>query len=180
MSKIYNSSFSAEVGYILEEDKILLVNKRTGEQASLEVDEQEILIDASKAYIKNDVYYGEIELERIVLEEDEEIPEVEFEEFEPETIDLQSCDGYCGDCQSNPCECKSEPVEVEEDIQHQIKTKDFGEYLIVIGDYAEQDFQVFTGSKAQLNAHIEQLHLHTTPRVYALKQLQVKTKYEVV
>ena len=31
-----------------------------------------------------------------------------------------------------------------------------------------------------LNAHIEELHLHTTPRVYALKQLQVKTKYEVI
>ena len=172
MSKIYNSSFSAEVGYILEEDKILLVNKKTGEQASLEVDEQEVLIDASKAYIKNDVYYGEIELERIELEDTSE----------PETIDLQSCDGYCGDCQSNPCICESEPeaVEVEEDIQHQIEAKDFGEYLIVIGDYAEQDFQVFTGSKAQLNDHIEQLHLHSTPRVYALKQLQVKTKYEVV
>lgn len=178
MSKIYNSSFSAEVGYILEEEKIVLVNKRTGEQASLDVEEQEILIDASKAYIKNDVYVGEIELERIVLEEEDIIPDVEVKE--PEPIDLQSCDGYCGDCQSNPCICKSEPIEVEEDIQHQIDAKEFGEYLIVIGDYAEQDFEVFTGSKAQLNAHIEELHLHTTPKVYALKQLQVKTKYEVI
>ena len=168
--KIYNSSFSKEVGYVLEEESIRLVNKKTGEQASLEVDESEILIDASKAYIKNDVYEGEVEPQRIIL----------TDECEPETIDLQSCDGYCGDCQSNPCTCEPEPVEVEEDIQHQIDAKDFGEYLIVIGDYAEQDFQVFTGSKEQLNAHIEQLHLHTTPKVYALKQLQVKTKYEVI
>lgn len=170
MDKIYNSSFDEKVGYILEEENIRLVNKMTGEPASLQVEEQEILIDASKAYIKNDVYRGEVEPQRIIL----------TDECEPETIDLQSCDGYCGDCQSNPCTCEPEPVEVEEDIQHQIDAKDFGEYLIVIGDYAEQDFEVFTGSKAQLNAHIEELHLHTTPRVYALKQLQVKTKYEVI
>ena len=168
--KIYNSSFSKEIGYVLEEESIRLVNKKTGEQTSLEVDESEILIDASKAYIKNDVYEGEVEPQRIIL----------TDESEPETADLQSCDGYCGDCQSNPCMCEPEPVEVEEDIQHQIDAKDFGEYLIVIGDYAEQDFQVFTGSKEQLNAHIEQLHLYTTPKVYALKQLQVKTKYEVI
>lgn len=168
--KIYNSSFSKEVGYVLEEESIRLVNKKTGEQTSLDVDESEILIDASKAYIKNDVYEGEVEPQRIIL----------TDESEPETVDLQSCDGYCGDCQSNPCMCEPEPVEVEEDIQHQIDAKDFGEYLIVIGDYAEQDFQVFTGSKEQLNAHIEQLHLHTTPKVYALKQLQVRTKYEVI
>ena len=168
--KIYNSSFSKEIGYVLEEESIRLVNKKTGEQASLEVDESEVLIDASKAYIKNDVYEGEVEPQRITL----------TDEYEPETVDLQSCDGYCGDCQSNPCMCEPEPVEVEEDIQHQIDAKDFGEYLIVIGDYAEQDFQVFTGSKAQLNDHIDQLHLHNTPRVYALKQLQVRTKYEVI
>ena len=170
MDKIYNSSFDEKVGYILEEENIRLVNKMTGEPASLQVEEQEILIDASKAYIKNDVYRGNTKPQRIVL----------TDECESETIDLQSCDGYCGDCQSNPCICEPEPVEVEEDIQHQIDAKDFGEYLIVIGDYAEQDFEVFTGSKAQLNAHIEELHLHTTPRVYALKQLQVKTKYEVI
>ena len=170
MDKIYNSSFDEKVGYILEEENIRLVNKMTGEPASLQVEEQEILIDASKAYIKNDVYRGEVAPQRITL----------TDECEPETIDLQSCDGYCGDCQSNPCSCEPKPVEVEEDIRHQIDAKDFGEYLIVIGDYAEQDFEVFTGSKAQLNAHIEELHLHTTPRVYALKQLQVKTKYEVL
>ena len=170
MEKIYNSSFDENVGYILEEDNIRLVNKETGEPACLTVDESEILVDASKAYIKNDVYRGNTKPQRIVL----------TDESEPETIDLQSCDGYCGDCQSNPCMCEPEPVEVEEDIQHQIDAKDFGEYLIVIGDYAEQDFQVFTGSKEQLNAHIDQLHLHNTPRVYALKQLQVRTKYEVI
>ena len=170
MDKIYNSSFDEKVGYILEEENIRLVNKMTGEPASLQVEEQEILIDASKAYIKNDIYRGEVAPQRIIL----------TDECEPETIDLRSCDGYCGDCQSNPCACEPEPVEVEEDIRHQIDAKDFGEYLIVIGDYAEQDFEVFTGSKAQLNAHIEELHLHTTPRVYALKQLQVKTKYEVI
>lgn len=73
-----------------------------------------------------------------------------------------------------------EEVEVEDDIKHQLEAKDFGEYLIVIGDYTEKDFDVFVGTKAELNDHIAELHLHQTPKVYILKQLPVRTKYEVL
>ena len=80
------------------------------------------------------------------------------------------------DCDLN----ESEPIEVADDIKHHLEAKDFGEYLIVIGDYSEKDFDVFVGTKAELNEHIAKLHLVVTPKVYMLKQLQVKTKYEVL
>lgn len=152
--KIYNSNYNEKLGYVFEGEDIVIVEKATGKAVGINElgrSEEEVLLDASKAYILNDVY--------------EPMVDVEPEE-EPITEDI-------------PVEVK-QPVEVEEDIQHQIDAKDFGEYLIVIGDYGEQDFEVFAGSKEQLNAHIAELHLHQTPRVYALKQLQVKTKYEVM
>ena len=152
--KIFNSNYNEKLGYVFEGEDIVIVEKATGKAVGIDVlgrSEEEVLLDASKAYILNDVY--------------EPMVDVEPEE-EPITEDIS-------------VEVK-QPVEVEEDIQHQIDAKDFGEYLIVIGDYGEQDFEVFAGSKEQLNAHIAKLHLHQTPRVYALKQLQVKTKYEVI
>ena len=88
--------------------------------------------------------------------------------------------GAINDAKERLKEQLKEEIEVADDIKHQLGAKDFGEYLIVIGDYAEKDFDVFVGTKAELNKHIEELHLHETPKVYVLKQLQVKTKYEVL
>lgn len=157
MAKIFNSTLDETTGYIFKEDGDLeIVNKTTGEPVYLGMDEQEILEDASKAYIKNDVY----------------VPEVEVETAKPETNDRKV---------KEPIKTiEPEEVEVEDDIKHQLEAKDFGEYLIVIGDYAEKDFDVFVGTKAELNDHIAELHLHQTPKVYALKQLPVRTKYEVL
>lgn len=157
MAKIFNSTLDEKAGYIFNEDgDIAVVNKKTGESMQINFGPQEVLDDASKAYIKNDVY----------------VPEVEVETAKPETDDRKVV---------KPVEAiESEEVEVEDDIKHQLEAKDFGEYLIVIGDYAERDFDVFVGTKKELNEHIADLHLHETPKVYALKQLQVRTKYEVL
>ena len=157
MAKIFNSTLDETTGYIFKEDGDLeIVNKTTGEPVYLGIDEQEILEDASKAYIKNDVY----------------VPEIEVETAKPETDDRKV---------KEPIKTiEPEEVEVEDDIKHQLEAKDFGEYLIVIGDYAEKDFDVFVGTKAELNDHIAELHLHQTPKVYILKQLPVRTKYEVL
>ena len=157
MAKIFNSTLDEKAGYIFNEDgDIAVVDKKTGESIQINFGPQEILDDASKAYIKNDVY----------------VPEVEVETAKPETDDRKV---------KEPIKTiEPEEVEVEDDIKHQLEAKDFGEYLIVIGDYAEKDFDVFVGTKAELNDHIAELHLHQTPKVYILKQLPVRTKYEVL
>lgn len=157
MAKIFNSTLDEKAGYVFNEDgDIAVVDKKTGESIQINFGPQEVLDDASKAYIKNDVY----------------VPEVEVETAKPETNDRKV---------KEPIKTiEPEEVEVEDDIKHQLEAKDFGEYLIVIGDYAEKDFDVFVGTKAELNDHIAELHLHQTPKVYALKQLQVRTKYEVL
>ena len=157
MAKIFNSTLDEKAGYIFNEDgDIAVVNKKTGESIQINFGPQEVLDDASKAYIKNDVY----------------VPEVEVETAKPETDDRKV---------KEPIKTiEPEEVEVEDDIKHQLEAKDFGEYLIVIGDYAEKDFDVFVGTKAELNDHIAELHLHQTPKVYILKQLPVRTKYEVL
>lgn len=157
MAKIFNSTLDEKAGYIFNEDgDIAVVNKKTGESMQINFGPQEVLDDASKAYIKNDVY----------------VPEIEVETAKPETDDRKV---------KEPIKTiELEEVEVEDDIKHQLEAKDFGEYLIVIGDYAEKDFDVFVGTKAELNDHIAELHLHQTPKVYILKQLPVRTKYEVL
>ena len=157
MAKIFNSTLDEKAGYVFNEDgDIAVVNKKTGESMQINFGPQEVLDDASKAYIKNDVY----------------VPEVEVETAKPETNDRKV---------KEPIKTiEPEEVEVEDDIKHQLEAKDFGEYLIVIGDYAEKDFDVFVGTKAELNDHIAELHLHQTPKVYILKQLPVRTKYEVL
>lgn len=157
MAKIFNSTLDEKAGYIFNEDgDIAVVNKKTGESMQINFGPQEVLDDASKAYIKNDVY----------------VPEVEVETAKPETDDRKA---------KEPIKTiEPEEVEVEDDIKHQLEAKDFGEYLIVIGDYTEKDFDVFVGTKAELNDHIAELHLHQTPKVYILKQLPVRTKYEVL
>ena len=157
MAKIFNSTLDEKAGYVFNEDgDIAVVDKKTGESIQINFDPQEVLDDASKAYIKNDVY----------------VPEVEVETAKPETDDRKA---------KEPIKTiEPEEVEVEDDIKHQLEAKDFGEYLIVIGDYAEKDFDVFVGTKAELNDHIAELHLHQTPKVYILKQLPVRTKYEVL
>ena len=157
MAKIFNSTLDEKAGYVFNEDgDIAVVDKKTGESIQINFGPQEILEDASKAYIKNDVY----------------VPEVEVETAKPETDDRKA---------KEPIKTiEPEEVEVEDDIKHQLEAKDFGEYLIVIGDYTEKDFDVFVGTKAELNDHIAELHLHQTPKVYILKQLPVRTKYEVL
>ena len=157
MAKIFNSTLDEKAGYIFNEDgDIAVVDKKTGESMQINFGPQEVLDDASKAYIKNDVY----------------VPEVEVETAKPETNDRKV---------KEPIKTiEPEEVEVEDDIKHQLEAKDFGEYLLVIGDYAEKDFDVFVGTKAELNDHIAELHLHQTPKVYILKQLPVRTKYEVL
>ena len=157
MAKIFNSTLDEKAGYIFNEDgDIAVVNKKTGESMQINFGPQEVLDDASKAYIKNDVY----------------VPEVEVETAKPETDDRKA---------KEPIKTiEPEEVEVEDDIKHQLEAKDFGEHLIVIGDYTEKDFDVFVGTKAELNDHIAELHLHQTPKVYILKQLPVRTKYEVL
>ena len=157
MAKIFNSTLDEKAGYIFNEDgDIAVVDKKTGESIQINFGPQEVLDDASKAYIKNDVY----------------VPEVEVETVKPETDDRKA---------KEPIKTiEPEEVEVEDDIKHQLEAKDFGEYLIVIGDYTEKDFDVFVGTKAELNDHIAELHLHQTPKVYILKQLPVRTKYEVL
>ena len=157
MAKIFNSTWDEKAGYVFNEDgDIAVVDKKTGESIQINFGPQEVLDDASKAYIKNDVY----------------VPEVEVETAKPETDDRKV---------KEPIKTiEPEEVEVEDDIKHQLEAKDFGEYLIVIGDYAEKDFDVFVGTKAELNDHIAELHLHQTPKVYILKQLPVRTKYEVL
>lgn len=157
MAKIFNSTLDEKAGYVFNEDgDIAVVDKKTGESIQINFGPQEVLDDASKAYIKNDVY----------------VPEVEVETAKPETNDRKV---------KEPIKTiEPEEVEVEDDIKHQLEAKDFGEYLIVIGDYAEKDFDVFVGTKAELNDHIAELHLHQTPKVYILKQLPVRTKYEVL
>ena len=157
MAKIFNSTLDEKAGYVFNEDgDIAVVDKKTGESIQINFGPQEVLDDASKAYIKNDVY----------------VPEIEVETAKPETDDRKA---------KEPIKTiEPEEVEVEDDIKHQLEAKDFGEYLIVIGDYAEKDFDVFVGTKAELNDHIAELHLHQTPKVYILKQLPVRTKYEVL
>lgn len=157
MAKIFNSTLDEKAGYVFNEDgDIAVVDKKTGESIQINFGPQEVLDDASKAYIKNDVY----------------VPEVEVETAKPETNDRKV---------KEPIKTiEPEEVEVEDDIKHQLEAKDFGEYLIVIGDYTEKDFDVFVGTKAELNDHIAELHLHQTPKVYILKQLPVRTKYEVL
>ena len=157
MAKIFNSTLDEKAGYVFNEDgDIAVVDKKTGESMQINFGPQEVLDDASKAYIKNDIY----------------VPEVEVETAKPETDDRKV---------KEPIKTiEPEEVEVEDDIKHQLEAKDFGEYLIVIGDYTEKDFDVFVGTKAELNDHIAELHLHQTPKVYILKQLPVRTKYEVL
>ena len=157
MAKIFNSTLDEKAGYVFNEDgDIAVVDKKTGESIQINFGPQEVLDDASKAYIKNDVY----------------VPEVEVETAKPETNDRKV---------KEPIKTiEPEEIEVEDDIKHQLEAKDFGEYLIVIGDYTEKDFDVFVGTKAELNDHIAELHLHQTPKVYILKQLPVRTKYEVL
>ena len=157
MAKMFNSTLDEKAGYVFNEDgDIAVVDKKTGESIQINFGPQEVLDDASKAYIKNDVY----------------VPEVEVETAKPETDDRKA---------KEPIKTiEPEEVEVEDDIKHQLEAKDFGEYLIVIGDYTEKDFDVFVGTKAELNDHIAELHLHQTPKVYILKQLPVRTKYEVL
>lgn len=192
-NKIYNCSFNPVAGYVLDNaDDIKVIDKETLEEIVLaNVSKDQILEDASKAYIKHDIYTPtDHKVEAVGYKIPNETPDVVVEKHDEEEC---SCNGYCGDhdcvCESESCECckeeEKDPVGVEE-FNKQIdaydaKTNvtDFGDYLIVIGDYSERDFNIYTGPKRGLNTYINTLHLHETPKVYKLTQLKVETKYEV-
>lgn len=163
---IYNSSFYEELGYVFDEDgDVKVVDKKSGQPIDLEVDQQEILEDAAKACIKNDIYEPEAEVE----------PEVRAEE-------VRTC--YVEDVKKAEAkiakEVADQPIEVPDDIKHHLNAKDFGEYRIVISEYDDRDEIPFVGTKAELNKFIANLHLHVVPKVYKMIQLKVETKYEVL
>ena len=163
---IYNSSFYEELGYVFNEDgDVKVVDKKSGQPVDLEVDQQEILEDAAKACIKNDIYEPEVEAE----------PEAKAEE-------VKTC--YIGDVKKAEAdvakEVANQPIEVPDDIKHHLNAKDFGEYRIVISEYDDRDEIPFVGTKAELNKFIANLHLHVVPKVYKMIQLKVETKYEVL
>lgn len=126
--------------------------------------------DAARSYITNDRYKEDVS-ETLVVDEEPEEEVVPLLQLELEAMEEQ--------------EPKQEPIEddrvreVPEDIQHQIDAVGFGDYLIIINDYKEADFELFTGTREELNAHLEALNLHNAPKVYTLKQLHVKTTYSV-
>ena len=158
---IYNSSFNDKTGYVFNDDgSVKVVLKATGKEVEgVTFDEQKVLEDAAKACIKNDIY-----------------------EPETETEEVKTC--YIGDVKKAEADIAKEvadqPIEVPDDIKHQLNAKDFGEYKIVISEYDDRDEIPFVGTKDHLNKFIEELHLHTVPKVYKLVQLPVKTKYEVL
>ena len=159
---IYNSSFNEELGYVFNEDgDVKVVDKKSGLPVDLEVDQQEILEDAAKACIKNDIYEPEIEPKK------EEVKTCYVEDVKKAEADIAK-------------EVSNQPIEVPDDIKHQLNAKDFGEYRIVISEYDDRDEIPFVGTKEELNKFIANLHLHTVPKVYKLVQLPVKTKYEVL
>ena len=163
---IYNSSFYEELGYVFNEDgDVKVVDKKSGQPIDLEVDQQEILEDAAKACIKNDIYEPEVEAE----------PEAKAEE-------VKTC--YIGDVKKAEAdvakEVANQPIEVPDDIKHHLNAKDFGEYRIVISEYDDRDEIPFVGTKEELNKFIANLHLHVVPKVYKMIQLKVETKYEVL
>ena len=163
---IYNSSFNEELGYVFNEDgDVKVVDKKSGQPIDLEVDQQEILEDAAKACIKNDIYEPEVEVE----------PEAKTEE-------VKTC--YIGDVKKAEAdvakEVANQPIEVPDDIKHHLNAKDFGEYRIVISEYDDRDEIPFVGTKEELNKFIANLHLHVVPKVYKMIQLKVETKYEVL
>lgn len=72
MAKIFNSTLDEKAGYIFNEDgDIAVVDKKTGESIQINFGPQEVLDDASKAYIKNDVYVPEVEVETAKPETDD-------------------------------------------------------------------------------------------------------------
>ena len=159
---IYNSSFNEELGYVFNEDgDVKVVDKKSGLPVDLEVDQQEILEDAAKACIKNDIYEPEVEPKK------EEVKTCYVEDVKKAEADIAK-------------EVSNQPIEVPDDIKHQLNAKDFGEYRIVISEYDDRDEIPFVGTKEELNKFIANLHLHTVPKVYKLVQLPVKTKYEVL
>ena len=172
MRKFYTCSFSDKHAYIFDGESVKIVEIATGEEVfpkDLGVRLPEVIEDASKAYIKNDLLKMKVE-----------------EQNEPD--ESCNCNGFCDDheCACRGEECQAEDIETEVKdpegvaaFHEQIESKGFGDYLIVIGDYSEADFDIFTGSKQGLNDHIDQLNLHEAPKVYALKQLQVIKKYTV-
>lgn len=129
--------------------------------------------DAARAYITNDRYEEEIEVadvEEVVEELDEVVPLLQLE---LEAMEKQ-------EQKEEPKPVEDDRVrEVPEDIQHQIDAVGFGDYLIIINDYKEADFELFTGTREELNNHLIALNLHNAPKVYTLKQLHVKTTYSI-
>lgn len=157
---IYNSSFYEELGYVFDEDgDVKVVDKKSGQPVDLGIDQQEILEDAAKACIKNDIYESKDEVEEVRTCYVEDVKKAEAKIAK---------------------EVADQPIEVPDDIKHQLNAKDFGEYRIVISEYDDRDEIPFVGTKEELNKFIANLHLHVVPKVYKMIQLKVETKYEVL
>lgn len=139
--------------------------------------------DAAKAYITNRI------VETVTQVELEDIPVIQavpaemfYAEDEQEVVPLLQLELEEMEKEINEIEAKIEDErirEVPEDIQHQLDVEGFGDYLIIINDYKEADFELFTGSKQELNEHLKALNLHNAPKVYTLKQLPVHTTYSI-
>ena len=160
---IYNSSFNDKTGYVFNDDgSVKVVFKATGKEVEgVTFDEQKVLEDAAKACIKNDIYEPEVEPKK------EEVKTCYVEDVKKAEADIAK-------------EVSNQPIEVPDDIKHQLNAKDFGEYRIVISEYEDRDEIPFIGTKEELNKFIADLHLHVVPKVYKMIQLKVETKYEVL
>ena len=147
----------------------------------VEVHDMAANADAARAYITNDVFKEDMVEELPVLqatpadevyamldeqpEEEVVVPLLQLELEEMEELEAKVEDDRIR--------------EVPDDIQHQLEAEAFGDYLIIINDYKEKDFELFTGSKQELNEHLKALNLHNAPKVYALKQIPVHTTYSI-
>lgn len=158
---VFNSSLDEKYGYAFSGEDTYVVEKATGMAICANPDDEKLVKDIAAAVIKDDIY-GDM-----VIFTEEQSPEC-------------NCDSCCGNCkkEAEDLEEVQDPEGVEA-FNAQLNAIDFGEYLIVIGDYSEKDFDVFVGTKAQLNEHINELRLHKMPRVYKMQELKVKVKYEV-
>ena len=141
-----------------------------------QVDDMVSNSDAARAYITDDKYIeNEAPLQTQVISEPEEDVEddvVPLIQIELETFEEQKQE-------ESKVKEDDRIREVPEDIQHQIGAVGFGDYLIIINDFKEADFELFTGTREELNEHLKALNLHNAPKVYTLKQLHVKTTYSI-
>lgn len=156
----------------------------------VEVSDMAANADAARAYITNDVFEEEVEKELpapqvIAVDEFHEFCAVIDKQLEPEEevvvpllqLELEEMEKEIAELEDKVEDDRIR--EVPDDIHHQLEAEAFGDYLILINDYKERDFEIFTGSKQELNEHLKALNLHNAPKVYVLKQIPVHTTYSI-